>query len=208
MKVCFQDESNNCYCKALSILNPENTGSRAASLFAQLLLLLETKQVMHLHSPMLILLFLDKSFSKGWGQSTRTEEKGFTVTAVLPSVCPWSAFIYFTAVYISLWQTQSKEREQEISELCQHPGRSLAPGDMEQQRPSDLIHHPASPTAACWVLVKHERDIDGRFSPSIFYEISYGKSEDCYPALWLGKIFMKMLSKVFFLVIFEGLKVN
>lgn len=70
MKVCFQDEGNNCYCKALSILNPENTGSRAASLFAQLLLLLETKQVMHLHSLMLILLFLDKSFSKGLGLST------------------------------------------------------------------------------------------------------------------------------------------
>lgn len=116
MKVCFRDERSNCYCKVLSILNPENTGSRAVSLFIQLLLLLQTKQVMHLHSLMLILFFLDKSFFKGWGRSARTEEKGFAVTAVLPSVCPWSAFICFIAVYIRLWQNQSKERGKEISE--------------------------------------------------------------------------------------------
>lgn len=71
---------------------------------------------MNLHSFMLILLFLDKSLSKGWGQSTRTEEKGFSVTDVLPSACPWSAFIYFSAVYIKLWGDQLKERGKEISE--------------------------------------------------------------------------------------------
>jgi len=89
------------------------------------------------------------------------EEKGFAVTAVLPSACLWSAFICFIAVYIRLWRNQSKERGKEISEYCRHPGRNLAHGDTEQQRPPDLIHHPASPTAACRVLVKHRRDIDG-----------------------------------------------
>lgn len=78
---------------------------------------METKQVTRLvlkldkHSLVLILLFLDKSFSNGWGQSTRMEEEGFVVTAELPYVCSWSAFIFFIAVYIRLWQNQSRERE-------------------------------------------------------------------------------------------------
>lgn len=138
-------------------------------LFIQLLLLLETKQVLHLHNLMLILLFLDKSFSDGWGQSTRMEEEGFAVTAELPSVCPWSAFIYFIAVCIRLWQNQSRERRKEIPESCQHPGRNLAHEDREQQRTPDLIPHPASPAAGHLVLAKHKRDIDGCSpSPSIF----------------------------------------
>lgn len=89
-------------------------------MFMQLLLLVETKQVTHLvfkldkHSLVLILLFLDKSFPNGWGQSTRMEEEGFAVAAELPSLCFWSAFIYFFAVYIRLWQNQSREREREV----------------------------------------------------------------------------------------------
>lgn len=149
MKGCFQDERSNCYCKVLSILNPENTGSWSASLFIQPLLLLETKQILHLHGLMLILLFLDKSFSKGWGWSTRTEEKGFTVTAVLCALGQLSSVLLLYT--LGCGKNQPREREKEISD---------------------------------------------------------GKLGSCWPALWLGKIFLKMWPKVFSSLILKSPKVN
>lgn len=131
---------------------------------------METKQVTHLHSLMLILLFIDKSFSNGWGQTTRREEEGLAVTAELPSVCPWSAwsaFIYFIAVYIMLCQNQSGEEGGARPEGGGNPGRNLAHEDREQQqRTPDLIHYLASPSSGCLVLVKYKIDING-CSPSL-----------------------------------------